>query len=104
MKIQDKQFQKIVKQFDSFVPNGIKCPICGKNDWILGDSIAEISLGRDENGLVVFPVVLLSCKNCGNVQIFNAFKLGIAQSDEDLNDEQKNKETESKGISDEKQS
>ena len=104
MKIQDDQFQKIVNNFNSFVPNGIKCPICGKNDWILGDSVAEISLGRDEHGLVIAPVILLSCKNCGNVQLFNAFKLGIAQSDEELNDEQKNKETDSKEVSNEKQS
>lgn len=91
MMITDDQFQKIANQFNSFVPNGIKCPVCGKNDWIIGDSIAEIPLGKDENGLIVVPAVLLSCKNCGNIQLFNAFKLGIAQSDEEAqNNEQSN--------------
>lgn len=104
MKIKDDQFQKIVNNFNNYVPDGIKCPICGKNDWILGDSIAELSLGRDEDGYVIAPVVLLSCKNCGNVQLFNAFKLGIAQSDEDIKDENENKETKSKEINNEKQS
>ena len=82
MKISDSQFQRISEYFDNTIPNGIRCPICGENDWIIGDSFADVLLNNDKDETFVFPTIIISCKHCGNVQFFNAFKIGIVEPNE----------------------
>ena len=78
MRITNKDIQRVSVFFDNVVPDGIKCPICGNNDWIIGDTIADISMSRGDEDYT-FPTIIISCKHCGNVQFFNAFKIGLQE-------------------------
>jgi hypothetical protein len=55
-----------------------KCPWCGTNDWLLGDTIA-CPVIRDGVVLVgpVFPVVPLTCKHCAFTVLLHAIGSGL---------------------------
>ena len=56
-------------------PNLGPCPLCGNQKWILGDNILELREFRG-GGLAIggklFPVVPLTCNNCGNTLFLSA--------------------------------
>lgn len=57
------------------------CEICNNHDWILNDTIFEISEFQVENislgGGIKTPIFTMTCNSCGNTKIMNAFKLDI---------------------------
>lgn len=82
MKITLEQQQKALEKLENF----FKRPCgCSGNNWILNDKIFEL---REFNGgdLVIggksssiFPVITVSCRDCGNTHFFNAVLLGIIE-------------------------
>ncbi len=57
-----------------------ECSVCGEEKWNLSDKIFAIShFGpEDQKNKQLYPVVVLTCANCGNSLFFNAMSLGIS--------------------------
>lgn len=56
------------------------CPICSVNGWVLsGHLLKGTAYSRDTllMGSISYPMVMLSCDNCGYVRTFMAEKVGI---------------------------
>jgi predicted nucleic-acid-binding Zn-ribbon protein len=56
------------------------CPICGRNDWNIGEHVAEMpALGKTMVAAkrATYPHVALVCLNCGHTLLFNAVVIGI---------------------------
>jgi hypothetical protein len=58
------------------------CPICGTNAWSLAQDVYFIPVftlpgtPHDPSGQ---PCISAVCNTCGSVQLFNLFKLGVAE-------------------------
>ena len=57
------------------------CPMCGSNSWNVSDKVYEL---REFHGGTlmlgngpIFPVVPVSCNNCGNSVLVNAIFTGV---------------------------
>jgi hypothetical protein len=60
------------------------CPMCGGGDLVVISQLANIQVHSGLNfgfsGVEgVLPSVVTVCKNCGNVQFFNAHVLGVSK-------------------------
>lgn len=58
------------------------CAICGHSGWFIGETIGEmkqINPGSRwiPNSGSAYPLIVLSCENCGYTLLFNAMVLGI---------------------------
>jgi hypothetical protein len=60
----------------------MSCPTCGATRWALQERL-HVMPAIDPSGAVDpsmgFPAVMLTCKECYRVQVFNALKMGIAE-------------------------
>lgn len=57
----------------------IRCPICGKNSFVLDSNLLSpinINDGNINIGTSLMPLVAITCTNCGHVMFFNAKALG----------------------------
>lgn len=57
-----------------------QCPVCQNNDWNVGGKpieLREFHGGDLVVGSPVYPVLLLTCKVCGNILLFNAIVAGL---------------------------
>ena len=84
MKLEKEQKERLVEHFENI--GGVPaCSFCGKNDW-QGDQHIFQALTYSPKGLViggpVMPFVTIGCKNCGNMQFFNAIAIGILPKEE----------------------
>ena len=75
MKINEQKLQKYITQLKS-----TECPLCGNNHWSFSDTVYQL-MEFDFEGLklggTVYPLVLLSCDNCGNTFTISALKAGL---------------------------
>lgn len=59
------------------------CPMCGSNSWNVSDKIYELREFHDGNLVIgsgsIFPVVPVSCNNCGNSIFVNALMSGAIE-------------------------
>ncbi len=61
------------------------CPMCGENKWSISEKVFELKeyeetplFGMEEfTHDPVFPVIPVSCKNCGNTHFISAVISGI---------------------------
>jgi len=56
------------------------CPICGSNDWNVGDHVAEmpaLSKTMLASRRATYPHVVMVCANCGHTLLFNAVVMRI---------------------------
>lgn len=62
---------------------GKPCPMCGSNNWNVSDKIYELREFHDGNLIIgsgpIFPVVPVSCNNCGNSIFVNALVSGAIE-------------------------
>jgi hypothetical protein len=71
----DEKVDIQIKVNDLWRGGGKNCPICGSNDWILGDHIVEspiINQGVRGFGAGAYPSVMLISRPCGYTIFFNA--------------------------------
>jgi hypothetical protein len=58
------------------------CPTCGEVRWGLQERL-HVMPAIDPTGNVDpsmgFPAIILTCKNCYRVQVFNALQMGVAE-------------------------
>ena len=59
-----------------------KCPMCGKGPWGVDGEIFELRKFNKEAFVVggpIVPVVPVTCNNCGNTILVNAFVAGVLE-------------------------
>ena len=54
-----------------------KCPICGENNWTVGEVLGLKPYPEDPFRPSVFPVVPVTCTNCGNTHLLAAIAAGL---------------------------
>lgn len=80
MKLKDEHLKYIADKLESISPDGIKCPVCGKQQWSISGLITEMR--EYENGSVklggpLVPFVNITCNTCGHAILFNAIHIGL---------------------------
>jgi hypothetical protein len=77
----DEQKEKAIETIRQNAPD-MSCPTCGEVRWGLQERL-HVMPAIDPTGNVDpsmgFPAILLTCKECYHVQVFNALKMGIAE-------------------------
>ncbi len=72
------------EKLDNYIKNQHTpiCSFCGNNTWNISSKIFEL-LEFDANGLQlggpVYPVVPITCNNCGNTLFINALVAGLLE-------------------------
>ena len=70
--------QDIVALFRDKFPDGIPpCGLCGNEQWLFDDVLYEVRESQTQHlfsraDAKVFPLVLITCSNCGNTHMLNA--------------------------------
>jgi len=56
------------------------CPMCGENSWTVSDTIYELREFQGGNVVIgggpIYPIIPVSCNNCGNSIMVNAIQSG----------------------------
>jgi hypothetical protein len=77
----EEQRQTVIDTIRDRAPE-MACPTCNEVRWSLQER-PHVMPAIDPKGTVDpsmgFPAVLLTCKNCYHVQVFNAVQMGIAE-------------------------
>lgn len=67
------------------------CNICHDSNWSLSDQIFDMREFNDGNLIVggsVYPVIPVTCLNCGNTHLLNPLVLGILKNNSNQGDEE----------------
>jgi predicted nucleic-acid-binding Zn-ribbon protein len=51
-----------------------ECPVCGNDNWVIGDQIVEM---RSSSGTAVYPQFFVLCLKCAHTVFFNAVVAGL---------------------------
>ena len=65
------------------------CPLCGSNEWVISPKILELREFHDGNLVIegptyIYPVIPVSCKNCGNVLLISATISGMMPNNKNV--------------------
>ena len=75
MKIEQSKLNEYLKKI-----HGSVCPLCGNNHWNISDQVFQ-AIEFDYKGILLggasYPMVSLTCDNCGNTYFINALKSGL---------------------------
>ena len=82
MRLNDTQKAVLLKALQKFKYHSKACQVCQSTDWKITDAIFElreftggqITLDTDS---MIYPVIPLSCANCGTTLFLNALDLGV---------------------------
>jgi len=80
MKLSDNQKRDFEKHLLVATDGSFSCPICGKSEWTLNETLSELrsfNFGRLSLGAPLIPLVVATCKSCGFLAQFNAVQLGL---------------------------
>lgn len=75
--------QDIVALFRSKFPNGLPaCGLCASERWYFDDVLYELREAQSQHLFAskdakVFPVLVVTCSNCGNSHLINALVTGV---------------------------
>jgi hypothetical protein len=61
-----------------------KCASCGNNRWEISDRVFEMREFEGGNLVVggsIYPVIPVTCTQCGQAMFFNALKMGVITSE-----------------------
>lgn len=70
MRVEQDRLQLYLKKI-----HGTPCPLCGSNHWDLSDTVFYVSEFDPKTirlGGNMFPIIPLTCRNCGNTYLINA--------------------------------
>ena len=63
------------------------CQFCGQNHWGVSSKLFQL-LEFDSHGLTIggssYPVIPITCNNCGNTLMINAIVAGLIDTNEDI--------------------
>ena len=85
--------QKILDWLDKKWLGTKTCNICGHNQWNLSQHVVAPTTLEGKNislGGTIYPLVLVTCKNCGNTHFFNVVMVGLLRSSSDPGSEPDN--------------
>ncbi len=72
MKVDKAKLEEFLKTID---PKG--CPLCGNNNWILGEYIHSsneyVRDNETQERIQILPIFPIICSKCGNTYFINAF-------------------------------
>jgi hypothetical protein len=74
-------FDKLLKWMNVKWKLNRKCDICGKTgkkNWNFHDILQQIPQLSQDSKFLQIPVVTAICKNCGNIKMFMAKSIGLA--------------------------
>jgi hypothetical protein len=75
------EMAKIASWLNTHWHGGTTCPICGHNDWGVNPKLFEMREFQGGGLVVGFtliqPLVIISCRVCGHVLLFNAAVMGV---------------------------
>ncbi len=84
-----KVSRKIVTHLNEKWDSDKVCPMCGAANWAISPKILE--LREFDNGNItigghsfIYPVIPVSCKNCGNVILISATISGMLSNNNDV--------------------
>jgi len=70
MRVEKSRLDEYLKKI-----HGTTCPLCGNMHWEITDTVFQ-AIEFDRKGILIngssYPVVPLTCKNCGNTYFINA--------------------------------
>jgi len=91
MKVNKERLEKYIKKI-----HATSCPLCGNNQWLFSDTLFQL-MEFDTKGMLiegaVFPVVPLTCGNCGNTYFINVISAGLIEKQKIEEDQDKNGKT-----------
>lgn len=59
-----------------------QCPVCGENNWRVGEHIIHALAQEPLQAGKVYPQVFLSCNNCAFIRYFMAKTIGLFDMEE----------------------
>lgn len=75
MKVNQKKLENYVKKL-----HATACPLCGNNHWTFNDTLFQLMEFDTKEVILggsVFPVIPLTCDNCGNTYFINVISAGL---------------------------
>lgn len=76
-----EELERIMAALKEKVPKPENCPICGNEDWNVGDNLVAVVLQEDAKQLKltgsILPCIPVTCSNCGNTHLLNLIILGL---------------------------
>ena len=79
MKLTEEHKNVAINKIAQLWKGSKECEICGEEKWSLADNIFSITqFASTETEKQMYPVVVLTCSNCGNSKFFNAMSLGFS--------------------------
>lgn len=97
MKVKREKLDEYLKKI-----HGTPCPLCGNNKWEISDQVFQ-AVEFSYKGLLVggasFPMIPLTCVNCGNTYFINALVSKLIDPKESTESELSSK-PDTKGLGD----
>jgi len=87
-RLSDKEKTEILLWLEKHWPDPKVCPICGHDEWTLGDHLVTLfvwSSGALLAGSVAYPQAVVTCDTCCYTRLFNALLMGIIKEQEGKN-------------------
>jgi predicted nucleic-acid-binding Zn-ribbon protein len=76
-----EETQKVVQHLTT-TWSGRPCPYCGTAQWIVPETIFQLTEFHPNSVVIggpVVPVIPITCKRCGNTPLVNALTVGIIE-------------------------
>ncbi len=90
-RLTDDEQQSILNYLNERAPS-LRCSACGARSFQLVEHVVEyrpFSGGSLRLGGVVYPIVMLTCTNCGHFLTFSALKVGVKLNESTESEEAK---------------
>ncbi|MBL87730.1 MAG: hypothetical protein CMO82_13885 [Winogradskyella sp.] len=75
-------FEKVIQHLNEKWGNR-PCPMCQTNSWTVSDTVYELREFHGGNVVLgsgpIYPIVPVSCNNCGNSVLVNALQAGAIE-------------------------
>ena len=82
MSLSNEDKNTMFEFLDEKIPDMNACPLCKKKQWSISDTVwqlPEYFQGGLRVGGPIFPVISITCNNCGNTYFLNAVVAGIVR-------------------------
>jgi hypothetical protein len=86
MPLDDKQKKQLQDFIELKIPGFAHCQLCGSKMWSLSDTVWELKefkRGTLVIGGPIYPVISITCRNCGFTHFLNAIVIGITQQEQE---------------------
>ncbi len=73
--------QKVFDALKRKIPQAGRCSSCGNDNWTVDPTVFEMREfsggGLTVGGGAIVPIIVLTCSNCGHMNLLNAVALGL---------------------------